>query len=199
MEDVIRFVVEDLNLTKNWPVAGGGNLEYTIQDGILYVHVLRGLLRLVRKYLGRVTKHFAQQSPNTEPTDASSSGQDHLHPQKGQDFPPPTITPELNPDQSSDSEQPDPKVVKEKLVNAKWDLDRITHVSGMVKNTASAPDNLQSASNMIDTFSLILAPLRVFNTIATTLADVHPYVKVALSIFTFVSKVNKSVWTIDDS
>ncbi|KAG2031544.1 hypothetical protein BDR03DRAFT_1095481 [Suillus americanus] len=81
-------------------------------------------------------------------------GKDLLHPQTSQDLPPPpTITPEPNPVQFSDvgvanlsptitSEQPDPKVMKEKLANAKADLDGIRHVSGMVDNAASASNNL---------------------------------------------------------
>ncbi|KAG2366045.1 hypothetical protein BDR07DRAFT_567652 [Suillus spraguei] len=59
----------------------------------------------------------------------------------------------------------------------------------MVQNTASASDNLQSVSDTIDTYSPILKPLRVFNSIATELADVHPYVKAVLSIFTCASKM----------
>ncbi|KAG2106707.1 uncharacterized protein F5147DRAFT_653680 [Suillus discolor] len=107
----------------------------------------------------------ASDSPNPKPTVTGSSVQDPLHLQTSQ-------------------------LVEEKLANAKAHLDGIKHVSGMVENTASASDNLQSASDMIDTFSQLLAPLRVFNSIVTGLADVHPYAKVALSIFTFVSKIS---------
>jgi hypothetical protein len=55
---------------------------------------------------------------------------------------------------------------------AKAGFDGIEHVSGMVENVASAPDNLQSVSNIIDTLSPILKPLKVFNSVATGLADV---------------------------
>lgn len=44
VEDVIRSVVEDLGLVKSLPMAGGGNLEYIIQDGsegdVLFSNVL---------------------------------------------------------------------------------------------------------------------------------------------------------------
>ncbi|KAG2150674.1 uncharacterized protein EDB93DRAFT_328678 [Suillus bovinus] len=132
---------------------------------------------------------------------ASSSARDLLHTQTNQDLPPlTTVTPEPNPDQSSDvgvaninltitCEQPDPKVVKAKLANAKADLDGIRHVSGMAENAASTSDNLQSVSDTIDIFAPMLAPLKKFNSIATGLAEVHPYAKVALSIFTFASKI----------
>ncbi|KAG1794911.1 uncharacterized protein HD556DRAFT_410835 [Suillus plorans] len=158
-----------------------------------------GLSRFLPKSFHKSTRS-ARQSPNPEPTVAGSSAQDPLHLQTSQDLLPPTIPPEPNPDQSSDvgvvntsltitSEQPDLKLVKEKLANAKTHLDGIKHVSGMVENTASASDNLQSASDTIDVFSQVLAPLRVFNSVVTGLADVHPYAKVALSIFTFASKM----------
>ncbi|KAG2340093.1 WD40 repeat-like protein [Suillus weaverae] len=158
----------------------------------------RGLSRLVHKLFGKVTNRVARsarQSPNPEPTATSSSEQDPLHPQTSQDLSPPTTTTlEQNLRQSSNlhvpkSEQPDPKLVKATLANAKAGLEGIRHVSGMVENAALASDNLQSVSDTIDMFSTILGPLKVFNSIATGLADVHPYAKVALSIFTCASKM----------
>jgi hypothetical protein len=47
------------------------------------------------------------------------------------------------------------------------------HVSGIVENVASAPDNLQSVPDTIDSFSNILKPLETFNCVATTLANVR--------------------------
>ncbi|KAG2150743.1 uncharacterized protein EDB93DRAFT_333713 [Suillus bovinus] len=156
------------------------------------------------RFLPKSFDKFARstrQSPNSESMAASSSARDLLHPQTNQDLPPlTTVTPEPNPDQSSDvgvaninsaitCGQPDLKVVKEKLANAQADLDGIRHVPGMAENAASASDNLQSLTDTIDTFAPMLVPLKVFNFIATRLADVHPYAKVALSIFTFASKM----------
>jgi hypothetical protein len=44
VEDVVRSVVEDLGLVKSFPMAGGGNLEYIIQDDsegdVLFSNVL---------------------------------------------------------------------------------------------------------------------------------------------------------------
>jgi hypothetical protein len=70
---------------------------------------------------------------------------------------------------------------------------------------SSAINNIPSFSGTIDTFSVLVKPLKVFNSIANEIANVqpsvsllyitdvhmqvHPYVKVALSIFTYVSKV----------
>ncbi|KAG2340254.1 WD40 repeat-like protein [Suillus weaverae] len=157
-----------------------------------------GSRRGFSKFLGKVTERLARsprQSPNPEPTAASSSAQDLPHPHTSQDLPPlATITPEPNPDQSSDlriakSENPDPKVVTATLAIAKADFEGIRQVSGIVENTASSSNNLQAVPNMIDTSSKILGPLKTFNSVATGLADVHPYAKVALSIFTCASKM----------
>ncbi|KIK33561.1 hypothetical protein CY34DRAFT_35281, partial [Suillus luteus UH-Slu-Lm8-n1] len=46
-----------------------------------------------------------------------------------------------------------------------------------------------SVSDTVDTFSTLLTPLKAFNTIVNEIANVHPYAKVALSIFTCASKM----------
>ncbi|KAG2742087.1 hypothetical protein P692DRAFT_20749482, partial [Suillus brevipes Sb2] len=108
---------------------------------------------------------------------------------------PTTITPEPNPDQSSDSgcphqsEQPHPKRVKAALAKAKGGIDGIRLVSGKVENVASASDHLQSVPDTIDSFSKILKTFEKFHSVATTLTNVHPYAKVALGIFTCASKM----------
>ncbi|KAG1740549.1 uncharacterized protein EDB91DRAFT_355854 [Suillus paluster] len=98
------------------------------------------------------------------------------------------------PEQASDAraanaEQLDPKFLNEKIGDASKNMEGMKNVPGMAQNTASASDNLQSIPNTIDTFSTILGPLKLFNSVADGLADVHPYAKVALSIFTFASKM----------
>jgi hypothetical protein len=52
------------------------------------------------------------------------------------------------------------------------------HVSGIVENVASAPDNLQSVPDTIDSFSKILKPLENFNSVATTLANVRASISI---------------------
>jgi hypothetical protein len=42
----------------------------------------------------------------------------------------------------------------------------------------SATSNLQSAPDAIDTFSVILAPLKVFNSIANGVADVLVFISI---------------------
>jgi hypothetical protein len=76
------------------------------------------------------------------------------------------------------SEQPELKLVKATLADAKADFQGIRHVSGMAGNAASASDNLQFIPNAIDTFSRILGPLKVFNTVANVLADVRPFISI---------------------
>lgn len=73
------------------------------------------------------------------------------------------------------------------------------------QNTASAIDGIQSGLDTIGTFSSIIEPLKVFNSIANGIANVlaliftlymidhyaqiHPYAQVVMSIFTCASKV----------
>ncbi|KAG2366043.1 hypothetical protein BDR07DRAFT_1373863 [Suillus spraguei] len=164
----------------------------------------RGLSRLIPAFLGKCFARSAQQSPNPGPIATSSSARDLLHRQISRDIPLPTATtPEPNLDQPSDlgvaNRNSTITLVKAKLASAKAEFDRIKNVSGIVQNAASASDKLQSVSDTFDTFSPILKPLKVFNSIATTLAEVHPYAKVALSIFTYASKVIELIWATDDS
>ncbi|KAG1755913.1 hypothetical protein EDB19DRAFT_1902087 [Suillus lakei] len=67
---------------------------------------------------------------------------------------------------SSNTEPPpDPNLAKATLANTQADFSSIKRVSGMVQNTAPASDNLQSVPDTIDTFSLILALLKAFNSV----------------------------------
>ncbi|KAG2738391.1 WD40 repeat-like protein, partial [Suillus brevipes Sb2] len=157
----------------------------------------RGLLRSFGKRIAR----SAGQSPNPESTAASSSRQALPHSQTNQDLSLlTTITLEPNPDQSSDSgvanisstitsDKSDPKLVQATLAKAKAGVDGIGLISGRVENVASASDHLQSVPDTIDSFSKILKPFEQFHSVATTLANVHPYAKVALGIFTCASKM----------
>jgi hypothetical protein len=62
--------------------------------------------------------------------------------------------------------------VNEKLVDAANGVTLMSHVPGVVQRICSASDNLKSNP---DTFSAILAPLRVFNSIVDEIADVRLY------------------------
>jgi hypothetical protein len=49
-------------------------------------------------------------------------------------------------------------------------------VPGAAKHIASATNDLQSAPDAMDTFSKMLVPLKVFNSIASGIADVLVFV-----------------------
>ncbi|KAG1724626.1 uncharacterized protein EDB91DRAFT_1340036, partial [Suillus paluster] len=138
-----------------------------------------------------------QLNPNFENERIDDSSLQNLLPtQTTQGHSPFTVAP--TPEQVSDAraanfrhevKQLDPKFVNEKIGDASKNMEGMKNVSGMAQNIASASDNLQSIPDTIDTFSAILQPLKKFNDVAVWLADVHPYAKVALSIFTFASKM----------
>ncbi|KAG1727564.1 uncharacterized protein EDB91DRAFT_890641 [Suillus paluster] len=159
---------------------------------------------LFRKLWGKANKRSARsarQSSNPEPAVASSSAPDLLPTQTTQNPSPltapthtPTPTPEPNLDQPSNSgipkaEQPDPKSVNKRIIDATKGVAGMKNVPVMAQNAASQTNNLQSVPDTIDTFSAILKPLKAFNSIANVLADAHPYAKVALSIFTYASQM----------
>ncbi|KAG2091229.1 uncharacterized protein F5147DRAFT_823336 [Suillus discolor] len=101
---------------------------------------------------------------------------------------------EANREQSSNSgiveaEHLDPKVVNERITNATKGVAGIGQVPTIVKDTSSTIKNLPSVSDTINLFSALLRPLKAFDSIANEIANVHPYAKVALSIFTCASKM----------
>jgi hypothetical protein len=65
--------------------------------------------------------------------------------------------------------------VQETLAKATAGVDGMGHVSAIV---ASAPDNLQSVPDTIDSFPKILKPLEKFNSVATMLADVRASISI---------------------
>ncbi|KAG2100142.1 uncharacterized protein F5147DRAFT_813275, partial [Suillus discolor] len=149
----------------------------------------------VPKLLDKVTKCFARsarQSLNPETTTASSSPQDIQFIQSNKDITAPTLEP--NPEQSfnswiAEAEDLDPKFVNKRIAEATEGVAGIGQVPTIVQDTSSAINNLPSVSDAIDTFSALLRPLKAFNFIVNEIANVHPYAKAALSIFTCASKM----------
>ena len=73
--------------------------------------------------------------------------------------------------------------MEEKIAGAEQSFAGIRQVPEIVQNISSAPNNLQPAPdaiNAIDTFSAILKPLKVFNSIADTVADVLVFISLYL-------------------
>ncbi|KAG1792137.1 uncharacterized protein HD556DRAFT_1537001 [Suillus plorans] len=155
----------------------------------------------VCKLFGKVTKRFARsarQFPNPEPTTASSSLQDTQPVQSTKDLTPPTLEPDCEQSSHSgivegsstnDAKHLDPKFANERIANANKGLAGTSRVPTIVQDASSATNNLPSVSDAINTFSGFLEPLKAFNSVANAIADVHPYAKVALSIFTCASKM----------
>jgi len=74
---------------------------------------------------------------------------------------------------------PDQRLVKGRITDATQSFAGISQVPEIAQNVGSAINNLQSAPdaiNAIDAFSAILTPLKVFNTIADTIADVLVFI-----------------------
>ncbi|KAJ8587653.1 hypothetical protein M405DRAFT_934610, partial [Rhizopogon salebrosus TDB-379] len=108
---------------------------------------------------------------------------------------PPTILvsePNLGQDTNSgdaEVEVPDQQLVREKIDMASQGLAGTSPVPGAAQDIASAINDSQSAPDAMDTFSNMLTPLKVFNSIASGIADIHPYAKAVMSIFTYASNI----------
>ncbi|KAJ8587657.1 hypothetical protein M405DRAFT_934613, partial [Rhizopogon salebrosus TDB-379] len=142
----------------------------------------RKLLDKGRNTLSSSTRS-AGRSSNTTAMNSSSSLPDPTINEPIQHHPPPTILvsePNLGQDTNSgdaEVEVPDQQLVKEKIDVASQGLAGTSPVPGAAQNIASATNDLQSAPDAMDTFSKMLAPLKVFNSIASGIADIHPYAK----------------------
>ena len=81
------------------------------------------------------------------------------------------------------AETPDQRLVKGKIADATERFAGISQVTKIAQHIGSATNNLQSAPaaiNAIDTFSAILRPLKVFNSIADMVADVLVFISLYL-------------------
>jgi hypothetical protein len=66
--------------------------------------------------------------------------------------------------------------VKEKIDVASQGLAGTSTVPGAAENITSVINDLQSVPDAMDTFSAMIAPLKVFNSIASGIADVLVFV-----------------------
>jgi hypothetical protein len=72
--------------------------------------------------------------------------------------------------------QPEPlnqEVVNERIQDAARGISGIRPVSGVVHNTASNTDYVQTVLNEIDIWTAILRPLKTFNSVAGRIGEVH--------------------------
>jgi hypothetical protein len=67
-------------------------------------------------------------------------------------------------------------LVEEKIDMASQGLAGTSPVPGAAEHVTSVINDLQSAPDSMDTFSKMLAPLKVFNSIASGIADVLVFV-----------------------
>jgi hypothetical protein len=67
-------------------------------------------------------------------------------------------------------------LVEEKIDVASQGLAGTSPVPGAAEHVTSVINDLQSAPDAMDTFSKMLAPLKVFNSIASGIADVLVFV-----------------------
>ncbi|KAG2346199.1 hypothetical protein BDR05DRAFT_959801 [Suillus weaverae] len=110
-------------------------------------------------------------SLNPSPVDAIPSGQD------------------LVPVRWPQPEPLNPEVVSERIRDATGAITGIRPLSGIAKNVVSEIGNVQTVLDEFDMWTGILGPLKVFNTVARRIGEIHPYLKAAVTILVGASQI----------
>ncbi|KAG2087911.1 uncharacterized protein F5147DRAFT_789725 [Suillus discolor] len=85
---------------------------------------------------------------------------------------------------------PDPKSVNKALQDAGHGADQMKSLWGHVRPVLSAGENGPAALDDVDSIeTTYLQPLRTFDTVIGTIAEVHPYAKMALGVLSCASKI----------
>ncbi|KAM6497653.1 hypothetical protein JOM56_005601 [Amanita muscaria] len=82
----------------------------------------------------------------------------------------------------------DRKAVQVAIKEAERKVQTMHTIGGTVQKTADLEDQASTALDTLDNISNVLDPLKVFDSVVKGLGDVHPYVKVALSVLSWASQ-----------
>ncbi|KAG1901391.1 uncharacterized protein F5891DRAFT_1029204 [Suillus fuscotomentosus] len=84
----------------------------------------------------------------------------------------------------------DPQSVNKALQDAGHGADQMKQIGGYARPVLSAGKKGPAALDSIDSFgTTYLQPLRIFDTVIGTIAEVHPYAKMALGVLSCASKI----------
>ncbi|KAG1824218.1 hypothetical protein EV424DRAFT_1555645 [Suillus variegatus] len=84
----------------------------------------------------------------------------------------------------------DPQSVNKALQDAGHGTDQMESLLGLARPVLSAGKNGSAALDDVDSIeTTYLQPLRIFDTVIGTIADVHPYAKMALGVLSCASKI----------
>ncbi|KAG2047368.1 hypothetical protein BDR06DRAFT_976793 [Suillus hirtellus] len=84
----------------------------------------------------------------------------------------------------------DPQSVKKALQDAGHGADQMKQIRGYARPVLSAGKKGPAALDSIDSIgTTYLQPLRIFDTVVGTIAEVHPYAKMALGVLSCASKI----------
>lgn len=152
---------------------------------------MRNMTAAIRRYFRRSKRNLPSSSANIG---TPSGAQQHTEP--------PQVVPADDSQVLARQEEPapDPASAAADVDAARRAFDAIKHVSSTgqvaVKFVAQADTRVINAQSLSDTY---LKPLKVFNTAVTGFAEVHPYVRMALSILTFAAQLIITQANIDNA
>ncbi|KAI5986383.1 hypothetical protein EDD15DRAFT_2520999, partial [Pisolithus albus] len=78
----------------------------------------------------------------------------------------------------------DDVTVDQSVSNAQKDVDKFNHIPGLAQSAVNTIGIASAAMTKIDTVDSYLAPLKIFNSVVTTIAGLHPYAAIALAALT---------------
>lgn len=88
-------------------------------------------------------------------------------------------------DESANTTKPaDDVTVDQAVSNAQKDVDKLNRIPGLAQSAANTIGIASTAMTKIDTVDSYLAPLKIFNSVVTTIAGLHPYAAIALAALT---------------
>ncbi|KAI6022494.1 hypothetical protein BKA83DRAFT_1210845 [Pisolithus microcarpus] len=99
--------------------------------------------------------------------------------------PPASALRESRKDESANTSKPaDGVTVDQAVSNAQKDVDKLNRIPGLAESAVNTIGIASTAMTKIDTVDSYLAPLKIFNSVVTTIAGLHPYAAIALAALT---------------
>ncbi|KAI6165444.1 hypothetical protein EDD17DRAFT_1894550 [Pisolithus thermaeus] len=97
-------------------------------------------------------------------------------------------------DESANTAKPAGSVTVDQAVgNAQKDVNELNLLPGLAQNAVNTIEVASAVATKIDTVDSYLTPLKIFSSVVTTIAGVHPYAAIALAALTTAANVGVSL------
>lgn len=114
---------------------------------------------------------------------------EHKTESQGSQPPAPVLREDPKDESANTSKRADAVTVDQAIGNAQKGVDKLNLIPGLAQGAANTVGMASTAMNKIDSVDSYLAPLKIFNSVITTIAGLHPYAAVALAALTTASNL----------